>query len=164
MSTLAGVTIGALKVDNALTALATGGIWDADSTAPDGGKVGYRGMRNELMMTAGDPVRKPAIYLSWSTDVPFGVAQRSLGAQHAYVEVYYYQDNGYDIIRKMSARVRQLLAYKRFQFTEPADYWVYDIFWAGDVLNQVDVGLNVCFERSRYQILYGSTTSVTGDC
>lgn len=153
MTTIREAVLAVLTDDSTLAGLATGGIHDSDSAGRDG-------MRRELLMVSGTPGIRPGVFVRWGTDTPFGVAQRSLGAQRLMAEVFFYQDDGYDKIISMRERVKTLLEYAPVQFDEPGGYWMADIFWRGDVLAMVDDEMGgACFERSRYEILYTSVPS-----
>jgi hypothetical protein len=115
---------------------------------------GRKGLQRSDIVDGGGVAIAPALYVKWSTETPFGTAQRILRAERRFFEVWGYEDDGYGIIRQMLERVKVLLEYQPVQFDEPAGVHMSDIFWAGDVLGEIDESLgNACMERSRYQAL-----------
>lgn len=122
---------------------ATGGVHDNYS-------VGRDGLTRKVIADNNVAPIKPAVYLNWSNGVPFGVVQRKLKAERLFVDVYFYQDDGYDVIRTMRGAVRALLEYARFDVDEG---WIADIFWRGDITGMFDDELRCCMERTSYEIL-----------
>lgn len=146
MTTRLGAVVAVLNGDSALMALATGGVFSSET-------VGERGMTRDLIAVADQVAVRPAVYVNASTTVPFGTAQRKLGAERSWIEIFFYASER-TVIWQMRERVRMLLEYQPVQFDEPAGYWTADIFWQGDVLDMVDEAMgHVMFDRSRYQIL-----------
>lgn len=146
MTTLQDALKAALTGDGALSALATGGVHDDDSAGRDG-------MRRELLMVAGEVAIRPGVYVHWASDVPFGDHQATLSVRRVFCEVYYFQDDGYSVIRQMRARVRDLLEYRRVMFDDPPGVINHDILWRGDVTGQFDDEMKCSMERTRYELL-----------
>ncbi|RMH11465.1 MAG: hypothetical protein D6698_16325 [Gammaproteobacteria bacterium] len=132
-----------LSDDTTINAIATGGIHDRYS-------VGRNGLQRRHMADSDAAPVHPAVYLGWSNRVPFGDQQKILGADRLFVDVYFYQDSGYDIILTLRERVRTVLEYNPVAVDGA---WMADIFWRGDILGQFDDGLRCCVERSTYEIL-----------
>lgn len=151
MATMKEAVRAVLTGDATLMALATGGVHDHDT-------VGRRGLTRETLMTAGVVAIKPAIYINWTTEAPFGVRQATLQAERLFFEVYFYQDSGYATIVSMRKRVKALLNYQPTQYNSPANEWMHDIRWAGDLLEMKDEELGgVSMERTRYEVLVTPT-------
>lgn len=131
-----------LSGDVTLAALATGGIHDADSLGRNGLELAD--------LCAGTPVIKPAVFIRWTTEAPFSAAV--LKARSIFLELWFYQDQGYETIRQMRERAFALLHQKRVTMDTPAGDYLYALVWAGDVLQQSDDSLGgASFERSRYE-------------
>lgn len=135
-----------LEDDVTFAALAVGGIYDGDT-------VGHNGMTRKLLAIDDIANMNPGVYITWVTDSPLGQAQKSIGADSIFFDLYCYQKTGYDITRAMRKRAKQLLNYTPVAFDEPADEIMRDIIWAGDVTGQRDSEMAANMERSSYQVL-----------
>lgn len=127
--------------DTAFMALATAGVFDPETLG-----------RQELELddlTNGTPIVQPALFIRWTTDAPF--AAEVLNAHRPFVELYFFQDTGYITTAAMRARAYALLHRKRVVFNDPANDFVFEFRWAGDILQQQDESLSgASMERSRY--------------
>jgi hypothetical protein len=123
-------------------ALATGGVHDAESLG-----------RNNLELddiTDGSPVVKPALFIRWSTEAPY--SSSVLKARSVFVELYFFQDQGYDVTVQMRHRAFELLHQQRVSFDDPEGDYLYAFRWAGDLTNMDDESLQgASMERSRYE-------------
>lgn len=133
--------------DATFAALASGGIFDANT-------VGRNGMTRKKLTVSGQVAMSPGVYITWPTDVPLGQAQKTIGAHNIFFDLYCYQDEGYDITEAMRKRALVLFNYTPVTFDEPTDEIMRDIIWAGDVSEQRDDTMGgAAMERSSYQVL-----------
>jgi hypothetical protein len=146
MTTLYAAVRTALSGDGALAALATGGVHDHVT-------VGRKGLTRETLMTSGQVAIRPGVYLNWTTDNPWGDHDATLKAARAFVEVFFYEDAGYATIKAMRERVKALLRYNPVTYDEPGGEFCHDILWRGDLTGMFDDALDVCMERSRYEVI-----------
>lgn len=146
MTTMFEAILATLENDVTFAALATGGIYDGDN-------VGHNGMTRKLLAIDDSPLINPGVYITWVTDSPLGQAQKSIGADSIFFDLYCYQDAGYDVTRAMRKRAKQLFNYTPIAFDERADEIMRDIIWAGDVTGQRDSDMAANMERSSYQVL-----------
>jgi hypothetical protein len=146
MTTLREAVKNVLKTDATLLALATGGIYDAED-------VGRKGLTIETIRGSGVAIN-PAIFLRWTTENRLN--PDVLRVQQAFVQIYFYQDVGFDICRQMRQRVLTLLHQQSVAFDEPSGWYCFALVWVGDVLEQYDDQLGGAhYERSRYQVDIG---------
>ena len=146
MTTMYEAVKAVLVDDVDFAALATGGIHDGDS-------VGRRGMTHKLLMVDDQVAINPGVYITWVTDSPLGQAQKTIGADDLFFDLYCYQDIGYDVTRAMRKLAKQLFNYTPVAFDEPTDEIIRDIIWAGDVTGQRDDDMEANMERSSYRVL-----------
>ena len=140
-----------LTGDDTLMALATGGVHDGDT-------LGRRGLTREDLAVDGQVQINPGIKITWTTENPFGVRQETLQAERLFFAVYFYQHSGYATIGSMRRRVRALLEYEPVQYDDPANKWMHDILWRGDLLEMKDDELGgVSMENTRYEVLVTPT-------
>lgn len=102
MTTLREVFINTLEADTALMALLTGGVTDAADSDIDGGGAA------DAPRAADGVTLLPHAKVRWRTANTLPVP-RQLGALRQTVEVYLYQDRGYDVIDAAALRLRDLL-------------------------------------------------------
>lgn len=143
MTTLPAATKAVLTGDGTLVALATGGIHDLHSLG-----------RNELepgdLQAGVSPVIQPGIFLRWRSQAQMGL--RVAETRRGFVEVYFYDHEGYTTIATMRAEVYRLLHQARVLFDEPDRFTRAVFVWAGDVEQQEDDSLmGAAMERSRYE-------------
>lgn len=147
MTTIREAVRAVLTGDATLVALATGGIHDDDSLD------NRNGLTPQALQAAGSPLIRPGIYIGWTTSDPFGVHDATLHAERGFLEVYFYQHEGYDVITTMRDRVKRLLHQQRVNFDTPANQYNHAILWAGDVLNMKDEEMaGASMERSRFEV------------
>lgn len=147
MTTIREAIVEVLDDDATLAALATGGIYQVST-------VGREGLTRKMLLGSGVAIN-PAVYVVWSTDVPYQQDNRLLRGQNLFFYVYFYQDTGYDVCKQMRERVKALLEYQPVQYDDPADEHMHDLFWRGDMVGEIDESLgDASMERSRYQALY----------
>lgn len=132
-----------LEADATLLALATGGVWDWDET----GRMGINRTNTSTAFTDGKI--KPCILLKLGSSVPFGdIADdenKIVGARDR-LEVWAYQDNGYNTINAMLARVYTLLQGK------PLGGFV--CRWAGDTSPLRDTDMDANVTRRDFAVVY----------
>lgn len=134
-----------LEADAILLASATGGIWDYDET----GRLGLSLETTPGAYTAAGII-KPAIVVKGRGARPQGQindeAARTLSTREI-VEIWFYQDEGYDTIATMRNRVFTLLHEVRVEGTFRAQ-------WAGNILaNMTDDEMgNISVERDDYAV------------
>lgn len=142
MTTLREATRALFLADGTFMALATGGVHDSDSLGRNNLELGD--------LTAGSPVVKPAMFLRWRSEVPLSLVV--LKARSIFVELYFYQDQGYTVTAQMRQRAFELLHQHGVSFDEPSGDYLYNFTWAGDLTDMDDESLQgASMERSRYQ-------------
>lgn len=142
MTTLREATRALFTGDVTFMALATGGVHDADSLG-----------RNWLELddiTGSTPVIRPALFIRWTTEAPYSI--RVLKARSLFVELYFFQDQGYTVTAQMRDRAYVLMEQQRVSFNEPAGSYLYAFRWAGDLVQSNDETLQgASMERSRFE-------------
>jgi hypothetical protein len=134
-----------LEADGALLATATGGIWDWDET----GRLGIsRETTPDAYTSAG--VIQPCLLVKSRGRLPDGQAHDTslqTASTREIVEIWFYQDEGYDSIDTMKARVFALLQDRQVPGT-------FRCRWAGNpVQEQRDPAMgNISVEREDYQV------------
>lgn len=147
MTTLRAAVKALLQADTTLTTLATGGIYDGED-------VGRQGLTIDMIREEGEVAISPAIFLRWTTENRLD--PDCLHVQQAFLQIYFYQDYGFDICRQMRQRAFTLLHQQTVPFDEPSGWFIFAMVWVGDVLEQYDDQLGGAhFERSRYQVDIG---------
>lgn len=120
MVTLRAALMAHLSSDSRLTALLTGGILDADALPMDGGGAG------SLPLAADGVSVKPFAVVRWRgsapKEIPWATERRT-------VEIYVYQERGYDIIEQAKRRIKALLIRQMVKADDAAIcmfHWVQD--------------------------------------
>ena len=143
MTTLQEATLALFTGDAAMVALATGGIYDAET-------LGRTELTLDDIRVSGSPTINPALFVRWSTEAPFSAV--ILKARSVFVELYCYQDGGYDITRQMRNRAYELMHQQNVIFDEPSSDYLYAYVWAGDLTGKDDDSLQgASMERSRFE-------------
>lgn len=128
-----------------LVALATGGIWDWDET----GRLGINRSNAATSAAFTNGIIKPCLLLKMRTDLPFGEigddVEQVAGGRYM-MEVWGYQDGGYNTITSMVDRVYTLLQGKRVGGVVCR--------WAGNYQLPRDIELDANVERVDYEIIY----------
>lgn len=130
-----------LEADATLLALATGGIYDWDET----GRMGINRSNAATAAAFSSGIIQPCLLLKLRSSVPFGeIADDSaqIQAARSFIEVWYYQDNGFAAIDTMRERTWVLLHGK--QLGGFACHWVFD----SPQLHDIELDANV--QRSDY--------------
>ena len=91
-----------LEADATLTALLTGGIFDAEELDYSGEGAGQAPRQADAVQL------KPHAVIRWSGGSPTGASYKVAGEVES-VEVYVYQDVGYDVIESAILRMRTVL-------------------------------------------------------
>ncbi len=110
----------ALEGDATLTAILTGGIFDASELDREGLSLGDVQDTNNKV--------KPCAVLRWRGSNPTGPTDR-LNAEARFLEVYLYEDMGTVNIEAARRRIKQLLHRQSFLATNFGLVW---LRWAGD--------------------------------
>ncbi len=142
MSTLSAAKA-ILEADATLLATATGGVWDFDET----GRLGLSRTVTPAAFDSNGRI-KPCVLLKLRSSTPDSHLRDDAGQYSSTVdmlEVWFYQDAGYDSIETMRNRVYALLHAKQLT-------GAFAVHWAGDVRGQRDVELDASVERSQYQV------------
>jgi len=132
-----------LEADTTLLTTATGGVWDYD-------EAGRKGLSRTVTPGAFDSngIIKPCLLLKLRDAVPDGAiaddATQTVSLREV-LEVWFYQDTGYDKIATMRERV-----YSKLQAVQLTD--TYGCWWAGDVRGARDTDLDAATERSDYTV------------
>ena len=90
-----------LEADTALMALLTGGVFDADDLPQEGMGQGW------VPRLPDSPRIAPFCVVAWKSTNRFGQFQLRAGVQT--LEIYVYQDTGYDTIKQATTRLIELL-------------------------------------------------------
>jgi len=132
-----------LTSDSTLTALLTGGVLDADALPMDGGGAG------SLPLAVDGVSVRPFAVLRWrgtsAKEIPWKTERRTL-------EVYIYQERGYDIIEQAKRRIKGLLIRQMVKADDAAIcmfHWVQD---SGEFASP-ELG-NLACEMSRFFVDY----------
>jgi hypothetical protein len=135
-----------LETDATLTALLTGGVWDASELPVEGLAAGS--LPSGVLESDGIRV-KPFAAITWRAATPFGADV--LGAERQTVEVYVYQQVGYDVIDAVLRRLKGRLHDQPLGASDhEALAWC---LWAGDLGEMVAVELGqISMNRSRFEI------------
>lgn len=143
MAELQAATLSALVADATLSALATGGVYDAQT-------LGRKELEISDLQVGTNPMIQPAVFIRWTTETP--MPPDVIEVYDAYCEIFFYQHEGYDIIRQMRARVYELLHRNRVTIDGPGPAYHFGFNWAGSVLESEDESLaGASMERDRYQ-------------
>lgn len=122
---------------------ATGGVWDFDET----GRLGLSRTGTPAAFDDNERI-KPSIVVKSRGEQPDGqIADdpaQTLSTQTV-VELYFYQDSGYDDIETMVARCFALLHGKQAS-------GIVKIYWRNHIAQQRDEDLDANVERSDYQV------------
>lgn len=116
-------------------------------------EVGREGLKRKNLMVENQVAIVPSVYITESTSVPVGSRITTRRSLRRIVDVYYYQDSGYDLTRQMREVGYQLFDQGRLSYDEP-DEFNRKVFWRGDITNMWDEALaDVSMERSRFEVL-----------
>lgn len=131
-----------LEADTTLLATATGGVWDFDET-------GRQGLSRTITTGAFDSngIIKPCVLLKLRSSTPDLVLRDDANQYNSVreiVEVWFYQDTGYDKIETMRNRVYRDLHAQRLS-------GMWQLLWGGDIRPGIrDTDLDASVERSDY--------------
>lgn len=115
-----------LKTDDALNAILTGGIEDAQDRPQDGGGQGSVPRESDGVTIL------PHAVIRWGPDTEYPPIQ--IGAELGTVEVYLYQDTGYDAIEAAISRMKSLLNHRYMQVDDREFVHVRQIFVSGETV------------------------------
>lgn len=130
-----------LEADTTLLAAASGGVWDAAETGPDG--------INRTSTTAAfdsNLVIKPCVFLKLRSSVPDYILaddENQYVSVREMIEVWCYQNSGYATIETMRLRIYALLHAKQLAGT-------FAVRWQGDIQPFRDIDLKANGLRSDY--------------
>ncbi len=113
MATLRNIIRTTLESDATLTALLTGGVFDATELDYTG-----EGASQAPVQTDGIQIKAHAI-IRWNESLPTG-SQYRIGAEDEEFECHIYQDAGYDVIESAVNRINALLHDKYFNTDDRA--------------------------------------------
>lgn len=135
----------ALQADATLTAILTGGIWDAATLDREG-----LSLADVAKDTNGVRI-KPAAVLRFRGSNPTDQSDTIVGAESRFFEVWVYADSGYATIDSAIRRIKAL--FDLHYFTSDNEGLTY-LRWAGDIgeIEAPELG-NATADRSRYQII-----------
>lgn len=135
----------ALEGDATLTAILTGGVYDAS-------ELDREGLSLSDVSKQADGVRiKPTAVLRWRGSNPTDQSDFIPGVESRFMEVWVYADQGYATIDSAIRRIKTLL--DLHYFTSDNEGLTY-LRWAGDIgeIEAPELG-NATADRSRYQII-----------
>lgn len=144
MATLRNVIRTTLEGNAGLTALLTGGIYDASELPREGLTP-----TNTAAAFDANGRLKPTAILRWRGAAP--TETEPIGEERRFVEIYVYQDQGYEVIDSAIALIKPLL--HRQEFSADGLRFV-SLRWAGDLGEMVaDELQSASMNRSRYEVV-----------
>lgn len=144
MASISAVVRVALENTSALTTLLTGGIFDASELGRLGLSPSTSGLYN------GD-VLKPCAVIRWRATNPYG-PHYGPQSQRRSVEIYVYEDDGYNTIESALYLIKQTLHRTQLDADNGGLWWVNWTYTSGE-LDAPELG-NAAMQFARFEVIY----------